>query len=94
MARIETAPGARVLAGIDISKHRHEALIGVPGKQRRRRVTLMKADFERLVAIVAGYGLPVRIGFTLLSQSIITIKPAPSEASGSARRPLTGDMTA
>jgi len=46
MARIETTPDARVLVGIDISKHRHEALIAVPGKQRRRRVTLTntKAD--------------------------------------------------
>jgi len=65
MARIETTPDARVLVGIDISKHRHEALIAVPGKQRRRRVTLTntKADFERLVAILAGYGMSVRIGF-------------------------------
>jgi transposase len=65
MARIETTSDARILVGIDISKHRHEALIAVPGKQRRRRVTLTntKADFERLVAILAGYGLPVRIGF-------------------------------
>ena len=26
-----------VLVAIDISKHRHEVLIGVPGKKRRRR---------------------------------------------------------
>ena len=40
-------------------------LIAVPGKQRRRRMTLTntKADFERLVAVLSGYGLPVRIGF-------------------------------
>ena len=65
MARTETTPDARVLVGVDISKHRHEVLISVPGKQRRRRVTLTntKADFERLVGVLSGYGLPVRIGF-------------------------------
>jgi transposase len=65
MARTETTPDARVLVGVDISKHRHEVLISVPGKQRRRRVTLTntKADFERLVDVLSGYGLPVRIGF-------------------------------
>ena len=65
MARTETTPDARVLVGVDISKHRHEVLIAVPGKQRRRRVTLTntKADFERMVGVLSGYGLPVRIGF-------------------------------
>jgi hypothetical protein len=65
MARTETTPDARVLVGVDISKHRHEVLISVPGKQRRRRVILTntKADFERLVGVLSGYGLPVRIGF-------------------------------
>ena len=65
MARTETTPDARVLVGVDISKHRHEVLIAAPGKQRRRRVTLTntKADFERLVAVLSGYGRPVRIGF-------------------------------
>ena len=65
MTEIEDAPGARVLVGIDISKHRHEVLIAVPGKQRRRRMTLTnaKADFDRLVMVLREYGLPVRIGF-------------------------------
>jgi transposase len=65
MTEIEHAPGARVLVGIDISKHRHEVLIAAPGKQRRRRVTLTnaKADFDRLVTVLREYGLPVRIGF-------------------------------
>jgi len=65
MTETEHASGARVLVGIDISKHRHEVLIAAPGKQRRRRVTLTntKADFERLVDVLSGYGLPVRIGF-------------------------------
>ena len=65
MTEIEDAPGARVLVGIDISKHRHEVLLAVPGKQHRRRMTLTnaKADFDRLVTVLRDYGLPVRIGF-------------------------------
>lgn len=54
-----------VLVAIDISKHRHEVLIGVPGKKRRRRITNFNTleDFRRLSAALAGYDLPVRIGF-------------------------------
>jgi transposase len=65
MAWTETTPDARVLVGVDISKHRHEVLIAAPGKQRRRRVTLTntKADFDRLVGVLSGYGRPVRVGF-------------------------------
>ena len=39
-----------VLVAIDISKHRHEVLIGVPGKKHRRRLTITNAleDFQRL----------------------------------------------
>ena len=40
MAKIDYTPDARVLVGIDISKHRHEVLISVPGKSRRRRMTI------------------------------------------------------
>lgn len=36
MAKVEHTSDARVLVGIDISKHRHEVLIAVPGKTRRR----------------------------------------------------------
>lgn len=39
MAKVEHASDARVLVGIDISKHRHEVLIAVPGKTRRRPMT-------------------------------------------------------
>ena len=64
-----------VLVAIDISKHRHEVLIGVPGKKRRRRMTIMNTleDFQRLSAALVSYGLPVRIGF---------------EATGNYHRPL------
>jgi transposase len=54
-----------LLVAIDISKHRHEVLIGVPGRTRRRRLTVMNTleDFKRLSAALVGYDLPVRIGF-------------------------------
>ena len=54
-----------VLVAIDISKHRHEVLIGIPGKKRRRRITITNTleDFQRLAISLASYELPVRIGF-------------------------------
>jgi transposase len=65
MAKVEHTSDARVLVGIDISKHRHEVLIAVPGKTRRRRLTITNTteDFTRLIAILREYGMPVRIGF-------------------------------
>ena len=65
MAKVEYTSDARVLVGIDISKHRHEVLIGVPGKSRRRRMTVLNTaeDYGRLVAALLEYGLPVTIGF-------------------------------
>ncbi|QIE48010.1 IS110 family transposase (plasmid) [Pseudohalocynthiibacter aestuariivivens] len=54
-----------VLVAIDISKHRHEVLISIPGKKRRRRLTITNTleDFERLATTLASYDLPERIGF-------------------------------
>ena len=38
-----------LLVAIDISKHRHEVLIGIQGKKRRRRLTITNTldDFHR-----------------------------------------------
>ncbi|OCX66842.1 hypothetical protein BFP70_03960 [Thioclava sp. SK-1] len=65
MAKVEHTADARVLVGIDISKHRHEVLIAVPGKMRRRRLTITNStdDFMQLIAILLEYSLPLRIGF-------------------------------
>lgn len=65
MAKVERTSDARVLVGIDISKHRHEVLIAVPGKSRRRRTTVLNTaeDYHRLIAALLEYGLPVTIGF-------------------------------
>ncbi len=45
---VNHSTAATVLVAIDISKHRHEVLIGVPGKKRRRRLTILNTldDFH------------------------------------------------
>jgi len=52
-----TAPDT-VLVAIDIAKHRHEVLIAIPGKKRRKRMTVLsnKTDHERLVSFLSGLG--------------------------------------
>lgn len=44
-----------VLVAIDIAKARHEVLISVTGKKRRRRLTVLNQldDFNRLIAILS-----------------------------------------
>ncbi|MEN8833605.1 IS110 family transposase [Pacificibacter sp.] len=58
----QTAP---VLVAIDISKARHEVLIAIPDKKRRRRLTVLNKldDFNRLITSLASYGRPVRVAF-------------------------------
>ena len=50
---------------IDIAKARHEVLIAIPGKKRRRRLTVLNQmeDFQRLITSLARYGRPVRAAF-------------------------------
>ena len=38
-----------LLVAIDISKHRHEVLIGIPGKTRRRRLTITNTLEDELL---------------------------------------------
>lgn len=54
-----------LLAASDIPKHRYEVLIGIPGRKRRRRLTITNTldDFQRLATALASYDRPVRIGF-------------------------------
>ncbi|MBJ2150056.1 hypothetical protein [Paracoccus sp. IB05] len=53
------------MAGVDITKHRHEVMIAAPGKTGRRRlsVTNSAGDLMRLTAIRREYDLPVRSDF-------------------------------
>lgn len=54
-----------VLVAIDISKTRHEVLILIPSKKRRRRLTVLNQleDFKRLIATLIDYARPVRVAF-------------------------------
>ncbi|UYP67364.1 IS110 family transposase [Thalassobacter stenotrophicus] len=65
MAEMTIAQDGPVLVAIDIAKARHEVLIAVPDKKRRRRLTVLNslADFNRLVTALKEYGRPVRAAF-------------------------------
>jgi len=65
MTNTSIAQTEPVLVAIDISKARHEVLIAVPGKKRRRGLTVLNQleDFNRLIATLSGYGCPVRVAF-------------------------------
>ena len=56
MTVITIAQNTPVLVAIDIAKARHEVLIAVAGKKRRRRLTVLNAlaDFTRLIAALKG----------------------------------------
>ncbi len=65
MTNLSIPSSENVLAAIDISKDRHEVLIEVPGKKRRRRLTVLNRldEFKRLIALLLEYQLPVRVAF-------------------------------
>ena len=65
MTKIIVAQDAPVLVAIDIAKARHEVLIAIPDKKRRRRLTVLNelADFNRLATALKEYGRPVRVAF-------------------------------
>lgn len=65
MTEPSIAQNEPVLVAIDISKARHEVLISVPGKKRRRRLTVLNQldDFNRFAATLSEYGRPVRVAF-------------------------------
>jgi hypothetical protein len=65
MTEMTIAQDAPVLVAIDIAKARHEVLIAIPDRKRRRRLTVLNtlADFNRLVTALKEYGRPVRVAF-------------------------------
>ena len=62
---ITIAQKTPVLKAIDIAKARHEVLIAVAGKKRRRGLTVFNAlaDFTLLIVALKDYGHPVRAAF-------------------------------
>ena len=54
MTTIGIAQTKTVLAAIDIAKSRHEVLLAIPGKTRRRRLTVLnrQEDFDRLIQVL------------------------------------------
>ena len=74
MTVIAITQNTPVLMAIDIAKARHEVLIAVPGKKRRRRLTVLNelADFTRLITASKDYGRP---GAQLLKQLGTTTAP-------------------
>ena len=67
MTETSITQNAPILMAIDIAKARHEVLIAIPAKKRRRRVTILNLldNFKRLIASWASYGLPVRVALRL-----------------------------
>ena len=65
MTNASIAQAETVLVAIDFAKSRHEVLISIPGKTRRRRLTVLNRldDFNRLITVLADYGCPVRVAF-------------------------------
>ena len=61
MAKTNHITDALVLAGVDNSKNRHDVLIAVPGRTRRRRLKVLTTaeDDERLIGTLRSFGLPV-----------------------------------
>ena len=59
MTETSIAQTAPILVAIDIAKARHEVLITIPGKKRRRRLTVLNRlnDFRCLISLLAIYGL-------------------------------------
>ncbi|MGA7327652.1 MAG: transposase, partial [Rhodomicrobium sp.] len=75
MTFLQCMPKDTVLVAIDVSKLRNDVLIELPGKSRRRRLTVLnsRAEHDRFVNLLRDLGLPVTIGF---------------EATGNYHRPL------
>lgn len=72
----QPTPAGVVLVAIDIAKLRHEVLLELPGRQRRRRLTMLytRPERDRIVACLQGFEAPiVVVGF---------------EATGNYHRPL------
>ncbi|MET3354351.1 UNVERIFIED_ORG: transposase [Xanthobacter viscosus] len=61
MTTLHPMPDDVVLVAIDIAKARNEVLIETPGQKRRRRMTVLntRAEHDRLIVLLKGFGRPV-----------------------------------
>jgi len=75
MTTISSTPPQAALVAIDIAKTRNEVLIELPGRMRRRRLTVLnaRAEHDRFLAELAKLDMPVIVGL---------------EATGNYHRPL------
>jgi len=71
----EDMPDRAVLVAIDVAKHRNEVLIEIPGRARRRRLTVLntRAEHDRFIETLKAFEASVVAGF---------------EATGNYHRPL------
>jgi transposase len=65
MTTKQIRPSNAVLVAIDIAKARNEVLIEIPGRQRRRKLSIRNTrdDHDRLVALLLETGRTVICGF-------------------------------
>lgn len=65
MTKLHCMPNDAVLVAIDIAKTRNEVLIEVPGRSRRRRLSVMntRADHDRLIEMLSAEGKKVACAF-------------------------------
>lgn len=65
MTRPQLTPPEGILVAIDVAKARNEVLIEVPGSLRHRRLSVLniRAEHDRLIALLSDLGQPVTCGF-------------------------------
>jgi len=65
MTRPQLTPPAGVLVAIDGAKARNEVLVEIPGSRRCRRLSVLniRAEHDRLIALLSDLGQPVTCGF-------------------------------
>ncbi|MEM8596916.1 MAG: hypothetical protein AAGF76_10645 [Pseudomonadota bacterium] len=65
MTLADDMPDCAVLVAIDIAKHRNEDLIEMPGRARRRRLTVLntRAEHDRFVETLKAFDAPVVASF-------------------------------
>ena len=70
MTRREPTPDGAVLVAIDIAKTRNGVLIEPSRDSRRRRLKVLdaRADHDRLIEVLRGYGVPVVAEFEAIGR--------------------------